>query len=96
MAALQGAFWAGEWGRWSHSWASSRDQAFVAAVIGGFGQPAGGGPGGYILGFTEIFLVGLCRKDIRLRDAMVFVNLDHLCCWCGRAASFRLQEREKI
>jgi branched-chain amino acid transport system permease protein len=51
-------------------------KAFVAAVIGGFGNLAGAVLGAYLLGFAEIFLVGFLPPSLSsYRDAFVFVLL---------------------
>ena len=51
-------------------------KAFVAAVIGGFGDLAGAVLGSYLLGFAEIFLVGFLPPAMSsYRDAFVFLLL---------------------
>jgi len=77
MAAIAGAFWAGRVGKVEPFMGFIPSiKAFVAAVIGGFGSLPGAVLGGYILGFTEIFLVGFMPEGTSgYRDAMVFVIL---------------------
>ncbi len=51
-------------------------KAFVAAVIGGFGDLAGAVLGAYVLGFAEIFLIGFLPPALSsYRDAFVFLIL---------------------
>lgn len=51
-------------------------KAFVAAVIGGFGNLGGAVLGAYVLGFAEIFLIGFLPPSLSsYRDAFVFVLL---------------------
>ncbi|MGB9640261.1 MAG: branched-chain amino acid ABC transporter permease [Anaerolineales bacterium] len=51
-------------------------KAFVAAVIGGFGDLAGAVLGAYVLGFAEIFLIGFLPPVLSsYRDAFVFLIL---------------------
>ncbi|MGB9639394.1 MAG: branched-chain amino acid ABC transporter permease [Anaerolineales bacterium] len=51
-------------------------KAFVAAVIGGFGDLAGAVLGAYVLGFAEIFLIGFLPPALSsYRDAFVFLLL---------------------
>lgn len=51
-------------------------KAFVAAVIGGFGNLAGAVLGAYVLGFAEIFLIGFLPPALSsYRDAFVFLFL---------------------
>jgi len=51
-------------------------KGFVAAVIGGIGNIPGAVLGGYVLGFAEIFFVGLLPPEFSgYRDAFVFLLL---------------------
>ncbi len=51
-------------------------KAFVAAVIGGFGNLGGAVLGAYVLGFAEIFLIGFLPPELSsYRDAFVFLLL---------------------
>lgn len=51
-------------------------KAFVAAVIGGIGSIPGAALGGYILGFGEVFFVGLLPPEYsEFRDGFVFLAL---------------------
>jgi len=50
-------------------------KCFIAAVIGGIGNIKGAMLGGFLLGFLEIFLVGLLPSLTGYRDAFAFIAL---------------------
>lgn len=50
-------------------------KCFIAAVIGGIGNIRGAVLGGFLLGFLEIFLVGLLPSLSGYRDAFAFIAL---------------------
>lgn len=50
-------------------------KCFIAAVIGGIGNIAGAVLGGFILGFTEIIIIGIFPKLTGYRDVFAFVAL---------------------
>ncbi len=50
-------------------------KCFIAAVIGGIGNIRGAMLGGFLLGFLEIFVVGLLPSLTGYRDALAFVAL---------------------
>jgi branched-chain amino acid transport system permease protein len=50
-------------------------KCFIAAVIGGIGNIKGAMLGGFLLGFLEIFLVGLMPSLTGYRDAFAFIAL---------------------
>ena len=50
-------------------------KAFAAAVLGGIGSVAGAAIGGFILGFSEIFIVAFFPDIAGYKDAIAFVFL---------------------
>jgi len=50
-------------------------KAFAAAVLGGIGSVAGAALGGFILGFSEIFIVAFFPEIAGYKDAIAFVFL---------------------
>jgi branched-chain amino acid transport system permease protein len=50
-------------------------KAFAAAVLGGIGSVAGAAIGGFILGFSEIFIVAFFPELAGYKDAIAFVFL---------------------
>jgi len=50
-------------------------KAFAAAVLGGIGSVAGAAIGGFILGFSEIFIVAFYPELAGYKDAIAFVFL---------------------
>ncbi len=77
LAGIAGLMWGGKYGQIDPLLGFLPGlKAFVAAVIGGVGSIAGAMLGGYLLGFAEVFFVGLLPPGYTpYRDAFVFGTL---------------------
>ncbi len=60
-----------------------RDEAFIAAVVGGIGSVPGAMVGGYLIGMTEVMISAFGNSMIR--DAVVYLNFNrHFACSTNR------------
>ncbi len=77
VAALTGFLWGGMYGQVDPTTGFMPGvKAFIAAVVGGIGSLTGSVLGGYILGYAEIYSVGLLPPEYSgLRDGISFLIL---------------------
>ncbi len=77
LAAVTGFMWGTKYGQISPLMGFVPGlKSFVAAVIGGISDIRGAALGGYILGFSEVFFVGMLPPDMSgYRNAFVFFLL---------------------
>lgn len=77
VAALTGFLWGGMYGQVDPNTGFMPGvKAFIAAVVGGIGNLFGSVLGGYILGYAEIYSIGLLPPEYSgLRDGLSFMLL---------------------
>ncbi|MBO8166928.1 MAG: branched-chain amino acid ABC transporter permease [Thermotogae bacterium] len=76
LAAIGGLLWATRYPQlWPYMGFMPGLKAFIAAVFGGIGSIQGAVVGGFLLGLTEIMLVGFFPKMAGYRDAFAFLIL---------------------